>query len=197
MPVVVNNPAPVIADQGHTIGIIGRIQQQRRFAEGRRMFPGADARERLGPCEQDSPLVRGRELDRANAELESQKRQLKLAEDALSVFRQREDGAYSLALLRRRAQNDLETVQQILRSRGYFNGTAEVAPMLLEAGCRWVIIGPSERRQLFGETDEHNPFVPVEQMMPFIPFVRCRDVDEAIAKAAAESASGGLKRSGQ
>ena len=36
---------------------------------------------------------------------------------------------------------------------------------------------------LFGETDEHNPFVPVEQMMPFIPFVRCRDVDEAIEKA--------------
>jgi aldehyde dehydrogenase len=36
---------------------------------------------------------------------------------------------------------------------------------------------------LFGETDEHNPFVPVEQMMPFVPFVRVRDVDEAIAKA--------------
>ena len=36
---------------------------------------------------------------------------------------------------------------------------------------------------LFGETDESNPFVPVEQMMPFVPFVRCRDVDEAIAKA--------------
>ncbi len=36
---------------------------------------------------------------------------------------------------------------------------------------------------LFGETDEHNPFVPVEQMMPFVPFVRCRNVDEAIAKA--------------
>lgn len=36
---------------------------------------------------------------------------------------------------------------------------------------------------LFGATDESNPFVPVEQMMPFIPFVRCRDVDEAIAKA--------------
>ena len=30
-----------------------------------------------------------------------------------------------------------------------------------------------------------NPFVPVEQMMPFVPFVRCRDVDEAIAKAQA------------
>jgi aldehyde dehydrogenase len=36
---------------------------------------------------------------------------------------------------------------------------------------------------LFGATDESNPFVPVEQMMPFIPFVKCRDVDEAIAKA--------------
>jgi len=36
---------------------------------------------------------------------------------------------------------------------------------------------------LFGETDDSNPFVPVEQMMPFLPFVRCRNVDEAIAKA--------------
>jgi triosephosphate isomerase len=32
--------------------------------------------------------------------------------------------------------------------------TGEVsAPMLIETGCRWVIIGHSERRQLFGETD--------------------------------------------
>src|SRR5262245_42711821 len=31
---------------------------------------------------------------------------------------------------------------------------------------------------LFGETDLDNPFVPVEQMMPFVPFVRCRNVDE-------------------
>jgi acyl-CoA reductase-like NAD-dependent aldehyde dehydrogenase len=36
---------------------------------------------------------------------------------------------------------------------------------------------------LFGETDNDNPFVPVEQMMPFVPFVRCRDVDEAIERA--------------
>jgi aldehyde dehydrogenase len=36
---------------------------------------------------------------------------------------------------------------------------------------------------LFGETDASNPFVPVEQMMPFLPFVRCRDVDDAIEKA--------------
>jgi triosephosphate isomerase len=33
--------------------------------------------------------------------------------------------------------------------------TGEVsAPMLVAAGCKWVIIGHSERRQYFGETDE-------------------------------------------
>ncbi|MBW3597134.1 MAG: aldehyde dehydrogenase EutE [Planctomycetes bacterium] len=42
---------------------------------------------------------------------------------------------------------------------------------------------PQQTELLFGETDEGNPFVPVEQMMPFIPFVRVRNVDEAIAKA--------------
>jgi aldehyde dehydrogenase len=42
---------------------------------------------------------------------------------------------------------------------------------------------PAKTELLFGETDEFNPFVPVEQMMPFIPFVRVRDIDEAIAKA--------------
>lgn len=36
---------------------------------------------------------------------------------------------------------------------------------------------------LFGETDESNPFVYVEQMMPFLPFVRAKDVDEAIEMA--------------
>ena len=36
---------------------------------------------------------------------------------------------------------------------------------------------------VFGETDESNPFVPVEQMMPFLPFVRARDVDHAIEMA--------------
>jgi len=42
---------------------------------------------------------------------------------------------------------------------------------------------PDGTELLFGETDESNPFVPVEQMMPFLPFVRCRNVEEAIAKA--------------
>jgi len=42
---------------------------------------------------------------------------------------------------------------------------------------------PAKTEILFGETDESNPFVPVEQMMPFLPFVRSRDVDDAIEKA--------------
>lgn len=33
---------------------------------------------------------------------------------------------------------------------------------------------------LYGETKEDHPFVSVEQMMPFVPFVRCRDVEHAI-----------------
>jgi len=42
---------------------------------------------------------------------------------------------------------------------------------------------PAETELLFGETDESNPFVPVEQMMPFVPFVRARCVDHAIDMA--------------
>jgi aldehyde dehydrogenase len=42
---------------------------------------------------------------------------------------------------------------------------------------------PEGTELVFGETDEHHPFVTVEQMMPFVPFVRARDVDHAIALA--------------
>ena len=42
---------------------------------------------------------------------------------------------------------------------------------------------PATVELLFGETDEAHPFVSVEQMMPFLPFVRCRDVNEAIERA--------------
>lgn len=42
---------------------------------------------------------------------------------------------------------------------------------------------------LFGETDLSNPFVPVEQMMPFVPFVRVKDFGQAL-ECALESEHG-------
>jgi aldehyde dehydrogenase len=42
---------------------------------------------------------------------------------------------------------------------------------------------PADTELLFGETDESSPFVDQEQMMPFVPFVRVKDVDAAIALA--------------
>jgi aldehyde dehydrogenase len=36
---------------------------------------------------------------------------------------------------------------------------------------------------LYGETDESNPFVPEEQMMPFVPFVRARNFEHAVEMA--------------
>ncbi len=42
---------------------------------------------------------------------------------------------------------------------------------------------PADTLILYGETDENNPFVPEEQMMPFVPFVRANCSDHAIALA--------------
>jgi len=42
---------------------------------------------------------------------------------------------------------------------------------------------PASCELIFGETDENHPFVDHEQMMPFVPFVRAKDVDHAIALA--------------
>lgn len=39
---------------------------------------------------------------------------------------------------------------------------------------------PADTELLFGETQENHPFVDHEQMMPFVPFVRCPHVDAAI-----------------
>lgn len=42
---------------------------------------------------------------------------------------------------------------------------------------------PADVEMIFGETDESNPFVYVEQMMPFLPFVRAKNIDHAIEMA--------------
>ena len=42
---------------------------------------------------------------------------------------------------------------------------------------------PANTQILFGETDTSNPFVPEEQMMPFVPFVRAKNSDHAIDMA--------------
>ncbi len=42
---------------------------------------------------------------------------------------------------------------------------------------------PANTQLLYGETDTSNPFVPEEQMMPFVPFIRCRDAMHGIELA--------------
>jgi aldehyde dehydrogenase len=56
---------------------------------------------------------------------------------------------------------------------------ADPAVMAEKAGFKV----PADTELLFAETDEANPFVDHEQMMPFVPFVRCAHVDQAIALA--------------
>ena len=53
-------------------------------------------------------------------------RAAELIEDSLLVYRRQEVGAQSLALLRRRAREDAETVLKILRSLGYYEGEVEI-----------------------------------------------------------------------
>jgi len=42
---------------------------------------------------------------------------------------------------------------------------------------------PADVELVYGETEDLHPFVEAEQMMPFVPFVRARDVDHAIEMA--------------
>jgi aldehyde dehydrogenase len=55
----------------------------------------------------------------------------------------------------------------------------DVSVLAAAAGVR----APVDTQLLFGETGENHAFVVEEQMMPFIPVVRVRDVDAAIAAA--------------
>lgn len=52
-----------------------------------------------------------------------------------------------------------------------------------ELGAAAGVSVPAGVDLLFGETTEDNPFVPEEQMMPFVPFVRVRDFDEGLRLA--------------
>lgn len=49
-----------------------------------------------------------------------------IAEQSLRIFRRQEDGANSVALLRRRAQQDIEIATKILRAYGWYEADAEV-----------------------------------------------------------------------
>ena len=42
---------------------------------------------------------------------------------------------------------------------------------------------PGTTQLLYGETDTTNPFVPEEQMMPFVPFVRCKNFSHGVELA--------------
>ncbi|MEX0886338.1 MAG: aldehyde dehydrogenase [Phycisphaeraceae bacterium] len=55
------------------------------------------------------------------------------------------------------------------------------SPQVLGQAAGMRVPGPVDL--LYGETDEANPFVPEEQMMPFVPFVRVRDFDEGLKLA--------------
>ncbi len=54
-------------------------------------------------------------------------------------------------------------------------------PQVLAASIGLTV--PAGTQVLYGETDANHVFVQHEQMMPVLPFVRCRDVDEAIELA--------------
>lgn len=49
------------------------------------------------------------------------------AEGALALYRQQEDGAQSLAFLKRRADGDKKLLQRILRSQGYYAGKVDIS----------------------------------------------------------------------
>lgn len=83
---------------------------------------------------EDDPVTPGAEFERpetaVNYEVEltgvENERALELMEQALALFRLQEDGAQSLAFLRRRAEGDIATAQKILRSFGFYEAEVEV-----------------------------------------------------------------------
>ncbi len=99
---------------------------------------------------------------------------------------QGDDEKVSLAFPTFRGQIDVLTRHAFMRPEA--TGTLRVnrayvgqdATVLAQAAG---LILPPSTPLLLGETEFNHPFVQTEQMMPFIPFVRVKDVDEAIAMA--------------
>ena len=57
--------------------------------------------------------------------------------------------------------------------KGAFTGESSV-PMLLDMGVKWTLIGHSERRDIFGETDDLlGAKVSLHVQQPFLSPVRC------------------------
>ena len=88
-----------------------------------------------------------------------------LAEQSLSSYRLREDGAPSLAFLRRRAEADVPVLLKILRSRGYYSASAEASVEETGPGMGKIVItadpGPAytlvQHRLLIGHAGEMAP----------------------------------------
>ena len=70
------------------------------------------------------------------------------------------------------------------KDNGHFAVTKEFIGMDTDvlAQAAGMDIGPGVDL-LYGETDEFNPFVPEEQMMPFVPFIRVPNFDKAVELA--------------
>ena len=50
-----------------------------------------------------------------------------LIEQSIGLYRRQDEGAQSAAFLRKRARDDMATIETILRSRGYYEGSADIA----------------------------------------------------------------------
>ncbi len=83
---------------------------------------------------EDEPVTAGAVFERPETAVDyvvelsgvENERARELMEQALALFRLQDDGAQSLAFLRRRAEGDVATAQKILRSFGFYEATVEV-----------------------------------------------------------------------
>jgi aldehyde dehydrogenase len=81
---------------------------------------------------------------------------------------------------------EIEQLTAIAFTPGKDHAVLNRALVGLDASALAELIGvrvPAGTQLLYGETDTSNPFVPEEQMMPFVPFVRCRSAMDGIRLA--------------